>query len=71
MRPDVIAEVSNFIGYANANREASLLMDADIVTDPAIYPDEATLMRLSDTQTLHPKLERLRSRVWTRVKSGL
>ena len=71
MRPDVIAEVSNFIGYANANREASLLMDADIITDPAIYPDATTLKRLSDTQTLHPKLERLRSRVWTRVKSGL
>ena len=71
MRPDVIAEVSNFIGYANANREASLLMDADIITDPAIYPDATTLKRLSNTQTLHPKLERLRSRVWTRVKSGL
>jgi len=71
MRPEVIAEVSDFIGYANANREASALMDVNITSDPAIYPDEITQKRLRSTQTLHPKLERLRSRVWTRVKSGL
>jgi putrescine transport system substrate-binding protein len=71
MRPDVIAEVSNFIGYANANLGASELMDADITSDLAIYPDEATIKRLSSGRTLPPKLERLRSRVWTRVKSGL
>jgi len=71
LRPDVIARATNYTGYANANRSATALVDPDIAADPAIYPDAATRQRLHGSQILAPKLERLRSRTWTRVKSGL
>jgi putrescine transport system substrate-binding protein len=71
LRPDVIARATNFTGYANANRSATALVDPDIAADPAIYPDEITRQRLHGSRILEPKLERLRSRTWTKVKSGL
>jgi len=71
MRPEVIADISNFTGYANVNQKATPLVDPDITADPAIYPDEATLNRMSVTTNLAPKIERRRNRVWTRIKAGL
>jgi putrescine transport system substrate-binding protein len=71
MRPEVIADITNNTGYANVNHKATRLVDRAIASDPAIYPDKAILNRLSTTKVLHPKLERLKSRTWTRIKSGL
>jgi len=71
LRPEVIARATNFTGYANANRDATALVDPAITADPAIYPDAATRERLHASQILAPKQERLRSRTWTKIKSGL
>ncbi|MEM9621173.1 MAG: polyamine ABC transporter substrate-binding protein [Pseudomonadota bacterium] len=71
MRPEVIAEISNYTGYANINHRATQLVDESIRSDPAIYPDAAVLGRMSVTTALPPKIERRRSRTWTRIKSGL
>jgi putrescine transport system substrate-binding protein len=71
LRPEVIARATNFTGYANANRSATALVDPEITANPAIYPDAETRKRLHASQILAPKQERLRSRTWTKVKSGL
>jgi len=71
LRPDVIARATNFTGYANANRSATALVEPAISGDPAIYPDAQTQQRLHASQILAPKLERLRSRTWIKIKSGL
>ena len=71
MRPEVIAKISNFTGYANANVAATHLVDARITTDLAIYPDESIIERSTVTVSHPPKVQRLRSRLWTRIKAGL
>ncbi len=71
LRPEVIARASNYIGYANANRSATALVDPAITGDPAIYPDPVTMERLEPSVILSPKLERRRSRAWTKIKTGL
>ncbi len=71
LRPEVIAQVSNFIGYANANQAATALVDPDIAADPAIYPDADVRSRMELSLVYSPKMERNRSRAWTRIKSGL
>jgi putrescine transport system substrate-binding protein len=71
LRPDVIARASNYIGYANANRSATPLVDPALTGNPAIYPDAQTMQRLQPSVVLPPKLERRRSRTWTKVKTGL
>jgi putrescine transport system substrate-binding protein len=71
LRPEVIARATNFVGYANVNRSATALVDPAIAQDPAIYPDAETLARLRPGKVLPPKLQRIRSRSWTKIKSGL
>ena len=71
LRPDVIARASNYIGYANANRDALPLVDQALASNPAIYPDRETMKRLQPSVVLPPKLERRRSRTWTKIKTGL
>lgn len=71
LRPEVIAAVTNAVGYANANAAATGLVREDIRNDPAIYPDERMMRRLQTPFGLEPKSERLRSRAWSRVKAGI
>lgn len=71
LRPEVVARASNFTGYANANRNATKLVDPAITSDVAIYPDRETMARLHASKILTPKLERRRSRTWTKIKTGL
>lgn len=71
LRPEVIALASNYIGYANANKSATALVDPGITSNKAIYPDADILKRLHPSEVLPPKLERRRSRVWTKIKTGL
>jgi hypothetical protein len=71
LRPEVIAASSNYIGYANANKSATPLVDPSLTADTAIYPDKKTLLRLQTTEVLAPKEERKRSRTWTKIKTGL
>ncbi len=71
LRPEVIAKASDYTGYANANKSATPLVNKSITSDIGIYPDEETKKRLVPTIVLEPKLERRRSRTWTKVKTGL
>ena len=71
LRPEVIARATNYVGYANANKSATSLVSPSIIGDIGIYPDAETKKRLHATQLLEPKLERRRSRTWTKIKTGL
>ena len=71
MRPEVIAAITNYIGYANANLAANPLINPEYLSDVAIYPDAETFESMEITHILEPRLERKRSRTWTRIKSGL
>ena len=71
LRPEVIAASTDYIGYANANKSATPLVNPSLTANVAIYPDAETLQRLQTTEVLAPKEERKRSRTWTRIKTGL
>ena len=71
LRPEIIAMVSNFVSYANANKSATPLVNEFLTGHPGIYPDAEVFKRLSTVAVLGPKLERRRSRTWTRIKTGL
>jgi putrescine transport system substrate-binding protein len=71
LEPQVIAAITNEIHYANDNQAASPFVKPDILNDPAVYPPPATEARLYVADEASPKLERLRTRTWTRIKTGL
>lgn len=70
LRPEVIAEVSNTVFFANANKAADEHVDPAILSDPGIYPDEATLKRLFPDKSVGAKTLRNRNRLWTKARYG-
>ena len=71
MRPEVIGAISNETRYANAVSTSRPFVEAEVLDDPAIYPDAAIRARLYMTRSLPPKLERRRTRVFARFKAGI
>jgi putrescine transport system substrate-binding protein len=70
LRPEIIAAISNTVAYANPNIEATKLVDPEIRNDPNIYPPAEVRARLFFDKPVAPQYERLRTRAWTRVKTG-
>jgi len=70
LEPEVIAGVSEYVGYANPNPAARELMDEELRNDEAIYPPQAVLDKLYISAELPSSVQRLMTRAWTRVKSG-
>lgn len=70
LRPEVIAPISNYVAYANPNDLAQPLVDEAIRNDPAIYPPKEVLDKLYIGEIRPLKIQRVLTRVWTKVKSG-
>jgi putrescine transport system substrate-binding protein len=70
MTPKVIADVSNFKRYADANAAAQALVLSEVKNDPGIYPPpqqrQALAVQLSDS----PDQTRAITRVWQKFKTG-
>ncbi|KQB96026.1 spermidine/putrescine ABC transporter substrate-binding protein [Loktanella sp. 1ANDIMAR09] len=65
-----MADASNYVYYANGNLASQELLVEDVIGDPAIYPDAATLETLYTTTPFDARSQRSLTRMWTRVKSG-
>ena len=70
LKPEVIAQVSDYVGYANPNPAADKVMDESIRTDEAVYPTQAVLDKTYVSIELPAKIQRLMTRTWTKVKTG-
>jgi len=65
-----MADASNYVYYANGNMASQALLVEDVIDDPAIYPDAATLENLYTTSPYDAKVQRTVTRLWTKIKSG-
>jgi putrescine transport system substrate-binding protein len=70
MDPPVIANVSNVIGFANANKAATPLLDASIAANSAIYPRADQQQGLVTQVEPSPELARAITRLWQKFKTG-
>ncbi|WP_127471626.1 polyamine ABC transporter substrate-binding protein [Thiomicrorhabdus aquaedulcis] len=70
LQPEVIANISNYVAYANANAKATPLVDEAVRNDPGIYPPEATRKHFMVLKNPSEKQARDMNRAWTRVKTG-
>lgn len=70
LRPEVAAANTNFVSYASGNLPARKLVKPEILSNPGIYPDEATMARLSTNTAWDDKTQRFVTRLWTRVRTG-
>lgn len=70
LRPEVIADITNYVAYANANTAGEALVDEEIRADVGIYPPAETRAKLITLQTPSEREVRTLTRAWTRVKTG-
>jgi putrescine transport system substrate-binding protein len=70
MSPEVIAAVTNAIGFANANLAATPLIDPAIAADPVVYPTADERRRLRLPAEYSPDQLRAVTRIWQRFKTG-
>ena len=70
MDAENMAAASNYVYYANGNLASQEFLLEDVIGDPAIYPDAATLETLFTTTPYAPRVQRVVTRMWTRLKSG-
>ncbi|MFO1434902.1 MAG: polyamine ABC transporter substrate-binding protein [Gammaproteobacteria bacterium] len=70
LRPEVIAGVSNFVTYANANKNATQFVTDEIKNNPAIYPPPEVKAKLFPNPIHSAEYDRELTRAWTKIKTG-
>ena len=65
-----MAAASNYVYYANGNKASQEFLVEDVIGDLAIYPDAATLENLYTKAPYGQKVQRVVTRMWTKIKSG-
>ncbi|MFC7703867.1 polyamine ABC transporter substrate-binding protein [Plastorhodobacter daqingensis] len=70
MKPEITADITNYVYYANANAASLDLVDEEITSDPAIFPPQEVLDKLFPTVVRDARTERIVTRLWTRVRTG-
>ncbi len=67
MRPQVIAKVSNTVGYANANLKAGEFMSESVKSNPAVVPSTQALSRSMPIPILSEQDQQEIARIWARL----
>jgi len=70
LRPEVMAGISNYVAYANANKDSTPLVDKSVLENPSVYPPPATMQKLFTFAVLPPEVDRNYTRFWTKLKTG-
>lgn len=70
LEPQVVADITNAMFYANANQAATELVDPAIAGDPNVYPPDELRSKLFVDKSLPPRQNRERVRVWTAFRAG-
>ena len=70
LQPQVMADLTDYLQFPNANEQATALVEESIRTDPGIYPPADVMNKLFTFPDLPAKTQRVMTRSWTKIKSG-
>jgi len=70
MRPQISAQLTENMLYANFNVEAAKFLSDELSSNPIINPDATTLRRLYVLESLNKERELLRDEIWSNFKNG-
>ena len=70
MRPDIMADISNYVWYPNGIPASTKLLDEEISSNPSIYPTAETKAKLFSLSVHTPKIDKMLTRFWTDLKTG-
>ena len=70
MEPQVAANDSNFVNYANGNAASFTMVSDDVKNDPGIYPTPEVKAKLFPSLAYGEDFQRLMNRMWTKFQTG-
>lgn len=70
LRPDVTANIQNYVSYASANLKAKELVNPEILNDPRVYPSPEVQATLYSLAVIPPEVDRIFNRAWTTIKTS-
>lgn len=70
MEPQVAANNSNFVNYANGNGESLAMVKDEVKNDPGIYPTPEVKAKLFPSLAYGEDFQRLMNRMWTKFQTG-
>jgi putrescine transport system substrate-binding protein len=70
MDPQVAANNSNFVNYANANAASNDMLDEKVKSDPGVYPTPEVKAKLFPSLAYSAEFQRDMTRMWTRFQTG-
>ncbi len=70
LRPEVVAAITNYVNYPNANAASLPYVNDDIKNDESVYPNPETKKNLFPNVVNTPEFDRLATRAWTRIKTN-
>ena len=60
----------NYVTYASPNTAALEFVSPEVKDNPSIYPTDEVKKNLFADSPVDPELDRLRTRIWTKIKTG-
>jgi putrescine transport system substrate-binding protein len=70
MDPQVAANDSNFVNYANGNAASFPMVSDEVKNDPGIYPTPEVKAKLFPSLAYGEDFQRLMNRMWTKFQTG-
>jgi putrescine transport system substrate-binding protein len=70
MDPQVAANNSNFVNYANGNAASLALVKDEVKNDPGVYPTPEVKAKLFPSLAYSEEFTRLMTRMWTKFTTG-
>ena len=70
MRPDIMADISNYVWYPNGIPASMSMLDKEISENESIYPSASTKEKLFSLGVHPQKVNKLLTRFWSDMKTG-
>ena len=70
MDPQITADITNYVWYANANASSMEFVDDEVKNDPAVFPSDEVIANLWTSEPYTPAIDRIVTRIHTRVRTG-
>jgi putrescine transport system substrate-binding protein len=71
LRPEIHAQLTNKVFYANPNKESLKFIKPEIASNPSIFPSEADMKKMAAPDALSSETRRNWTRLYTSFKTGL
>jgi putrescine transport system substrate-binding protein len=71
LRPEVHANLSNKVFYANPNKEAKKFVKPEVANNPSVFLSDADMKKMAAPDSINNDIRRQMTRIYTSFKTGL